>query len=280
MDFIVPVSGGKDSQLVLAAMLEFHRARGERVRAVHNYTGIDHSLTYAHMRYMERRYGVKVEFTRSAKYEDVTEAIKGMGYFPSSLARGCTTELKLIPWIAWLFREGYCAAPLLAHAYFGMRAAESTTRQASYGNVGPKDIFTYADMSTSASHRKKGLENVTCSLPIVHLQTADVFARLEARGDRVNPLYKRGHSRVGCYPCILSKREEWELAARDPEGRKRIGEWVAIEKRWAKGGNPRKLIRVHETRDTAYLLKHGRYPEHQRRGMDDSVGGCGVLCEI
>ncbi len=35
----------------------------------------------------------------------------------------------------------------------------------------------------------------------------------------VNPLYQRGHERVGCYPCIFSRKEEIALIAQHAPGR-------------------------------------------------------------
>lgn len=44
---IVPVSGGKDSQLCLALALEQYPK--EKLRVVHQSTGYDHPLTYKHL---------------------------------------------------------------------------------------------------------------------------------------------------------------------------------------------------------------------------------------
>ena len=57
--YVVPVSGGKDSQMVLSKTVkkvtEQHGAAEvpKRVIALHHYTGIDHSLTYRHLEWMQ-----------------------------------------------------------------------------------------------------------------------------------------------------------------------------------------------------------------------------------
>ena len=275
MIHIVPVSGGKDSQLVLRRIVDAHSTKD--VRAVHQYTGFDHSATYAHLDYMEKRYGVKIEYTTSEKRRDMQGFLIGAGYFPSSSARGCTKELKIEPFIKWLLANDFGHAGR-AHVYMGMRSGESAARGNKYGDVSPLDVFSYADLSTGASHKKKGLESIAASLPIVDLTTEQVFAELKACGDEVNALYKRGHSRVGCYPCLLSKREEWELAMQDPEGVKHIDLLLDIENKFKRDKNPRKLIKIHESRDVAYLRANGRFPEHQRRGLDEAPG-C-AICDI
>ena len=58
---IVPVSGGKDSQVVLSLAL----AQGLTPVCVHQNTGFDHPLTYRQLEDMERFYGVKVEHTHN-----------------------------------------------------------------------------------------------------------------------------------------------------------------------------------------------------------------------
>ena len=60
---IVPVSGGKDSQVVLSLAL----AAGHKPVRVHQNTGYDHPLTYQHILEMEAFYGVTIEHTRNLK---------------------------------------------------------------------------------------------------------------------------------------------------------------------------------------------------------------------
>lgn len=141
-DYIVPVSGGKDSQLVLRRALAKHRPIGDRVRAVHQGTNYDHPYTMKHLEYIEDRYEIKVEHTKS-KY---------------------------------------------------------------------------------------------------------------------------------------AGREEWELAVSDEVGKENIRQLVEIEDEFRNTGNKRKLIKIHPERDVKYLYEHGRFPEHQRRGLDTSTG-CGLFCE-
>jgi 3'-phosphoadenosine 5'-phosphosulfate sulfotransferase (PAPS reductase)/FAD synthetase len=249
---IVPVSGGKDSQVVLSMALK----TGSQVVCVHQNTGFDHHETYKQIEAMERFYGVKVQHTKS-KYGGMINFINESGYFPSSAGRGCTKELKQRPFLAWLqendFNHTNC------EIWFGMRAEESRERKDKYGEVGVKsdDEFTLSDVSMFYGSNKALRETVggiLVRLPIVSWTTEQVFGYLENEGAPINHLYKKGHSRVGCYPCLLARKSEWQLVASDPTGRNHIQMLVDIEDKWANGGNPRKMIRVHKVWDVRDFL--------------------------
>lgn len=246
MTFIVPVSGGKDSQVCLAWAVEHHDRKDLRV--VHQFTGYDHPKTLRHMEYMSRRYRVTIEHTVSSKYKDVFDFIEKAGYFPSQVARGCTSRLKQEPFARWLESEGL----MNAHVYMGMRSDESAKRANKYGELAPEDIFTLPEISSEYPAK---FSSVTVSLPIVTWTTEEVFAYLAARHDKINPLYQQGHHRVGCYPCLLARNSEWEAAAKDPVGRQHIKKLLDIEEMFVRDKNPRKLIKIHPTRDVRGLYE-------------------------
>lgn len=63
--------------------------------------------------------------------------------------------------------------------------------------------------------------------PLLHWTVQDVLEMHRRHGVPVNPLYQRGHERVGCYPCIFAGKEEIRLLAEHaPE---RIDEIRALE---------------------------------------------------
>ena len=49
--------------------------------------------------------------------------------------------------------------------------------------------------------------------PVLRWSVADVLAIHHRHGIPVNPLYRKGFSRVGCNPCIYASKEEIELTA-------------------------------------------------------------------
>ena len=132
-----------------------------------------------------------------------------------------------------------------------MRKDESRARGAKYCTWNDLDEITLQDFSTE--YRNNIFSKVKVRLPIVDFLEAEVFDALSVAP--INPLYKKGHKRVGCYPCLLARNSEWELAAQDPVGRKNIERLIEIEDKFIADKNPRKLIKIHPTRDVRGLLK-------------------------
>lgn len=246
---IVPVSGGKDSQAVLRWAIETHGK--ERLRVVHQSTGYDHPKTYEHLRYIEQRYGVMVEFTQSQRFKDIFDFIEKDKHFPHGKKRGCTRALKQLPFKAWLKAERLTEA----HILMGMRAAESSSRKARYGDKANDEEFRLGDLASVYDVRY--LDGVTISLPIVDWTTQQVFDYLRSFGDELNPLYEQGFDRVGCFPCLLGKNKDWELAAQDPVGVENITRLLGLEE-FLQMQNPNKSLKIHPTRDIRGLLASGK----------------------
>lgn len=249
MKTIVPVSGGKDSQVVLSLAL----AAGRDVIAVHQNTGFDHPDTYSQIADMERFYGVQIEQTVN-RFGGMFGFLEHAQYFPNSAARGCTQRLKQEPFAAWLIDHGFTADT--AEIWFGMRSDESAARGAKYGHLGPDDRFTLGDIAAFYSDAPRArLGQIPVRLPIVDWTTDRVFSHIDAEGAPLNPLYARGHYRVGCYPCFLARKAEWEACGKDETGRNHIRRLLDLESYWVSNGNPRKFIRVHRTWDVRAFLE-------------------------
>ncbi len=211
---VVPVSGGKDSQLCFAMAIDL--VGPAKVLGVHQHTGFDHPLTYEHMNYMREHYGAEIIDVHSDQYKTVPEVMYGEIMVPSRHARLCTRILKTGPWFKWL-KEQPDAMEMLV--LLGMRAAESTNRRSNYGDLSDSDIYRMADISGECP---AALREVRCQLPIVSMSTPRVYSTLRERGDKINPLYALGHKRVGCFPCLLAGKGSMKLTVRDPVGRKNI----------------------------------------------------------
>jgi 3'-phosphoadenosine 5'-phosphosulfate sulfotransferase (PAPS reductase)/FAD synthetase len=215
--YVVPVSGGKDSQLTLAEAVDAHGR--DNVLGVYHPTGFDHPLTLAHLDYMRDRYGVDIDET-VAQYADMRDLLDRRNAIPGRIARFCTEEFKIKAFTAWL--DGFAQRVPLGRVVvlMGMRAAESRQRAENYGELSPDDVFSLRDLNPKKIPKRHEL--VRCQLPIVDRTTPRVYADLRNRGDRINPLYERGHTRVGCYPCILAGQRDYVLAAKDPIGRENV----------------------------------------------------------
>jgi 3'-phosphoadenosine 5'-phosphosulfate sulfotransferase (PAPS reductase)/FAD synthetase len=131
---------------------------------------------------------------------NVWERIKNRGKFPRDNARFCTQQLKIGVSARYYnqlltldgYKNGY-------HVWYGMRGIdESLNRTKKYGKYVNDELIKPNDMNTSFP-KKLAKQGVYFVLPVVNWSTKDVFDFL---GNDVNPLYKSGFKRVGCFPCF------------------------------------------------------------------------------
>lgn len=210
---VVPVSGGKDSQLCLELALK--RFKPEEVLAMFCDTGYEKRQTYAHVGWMEEYYGV--EFAR-IREGTVYEKIYKYGRFPSDNVRFCTDELKIRPgkyfysMLARLQGSGF-------EVWYGMRLGESYARSVRYADVCPDTLVEPRFIMPSKYPKYLSELGVMFRLPILRYEEEEVFAAL---GGRHNTLYDDGFDRVGCFPCLAAGDTYKEKAfSFDAEGKRR-----------------------------------------------------------
>lgn len=58
--------------------------------------------------------------------------------------------------------------------------------------------------------------------PIFSWSAQQVIDYILSHGQRPNPLYERGASRVGCFPCIFARLNEIKIVARDEQYKQRV----------------------------------------------------------
>ena len=127
------------------------------------------------------------------------------GRFPSRKAQFCTEELKRN--IAVEFQLGLMDAGYRVISWQGVRRDESDARK-------------------NAKKMERVGRRLWIFRPIVEWTAARVFEQIAACGARPNRLYYEGCDRVGCMPCINSKKHEIRsTAARRPHHIARIAEW-------------------------------------------------------
>ena len=115
--------------------------------------------------------------------------------FPTRKMRWCTDDLKTGPIRTWhhrLMEDGRTVVSAI-----GVRADESEARS------------KYPEWQISP-----GLDVITWS-PILTWTLPDVVAILGRHGVPPNPLYLRGAGRVGCWPCVMARKEEYALLRHD-----------------------------------------------------------------
>ncbi|MDA0991146.1 MAG: phosphoadenosine phosphosulfate reductase family protein [Verrucomicrobia bacterium] len=113
--------------------------------------------------------------------------------FPSATQRFCTERLKLYPMRRWQ-REKYGDQEVIRVS--GVRAQESAAR---------------ADRPVWSDDEFFGCK---LWLPIHQWTHDEVFAKHKEFNIPINPLYLHGFARVGCFPCIMSRKPELAAMAR------------------------------------------------------------------
>jgi len=205
MKVVVAYSGGKDSQASLIwAVNKYGKKNVEAVfcdtnwESMETYQAIDRTIT---------KLGVKYHDLHSTKYDGLVDLAKKRGRFPSVKARFCTSELKTKPMIDYILAQKESLLIIQ-----GIRADESESRSKMdkqcrffryyfehIGNTGR--YYNYRK-----SEVKKWCEKYADDIwrPVFNFTAQEVIDFILSNGLNPNPLYKKGMSRVGCFPCILT----------------------------------------------------------------------------
>lgn len=214
---VANVSGGKDSTAMILYLMELNL----NFEAVFCDTGWEHEQTYEYLEYLEK-FVLKqpIKRLRNEKYFKTDtrggyeELVLSKIFFPSNVIRTCTLELKVAPQLEYMdeVRAKYKKKPISA---VGIRKEESQARS----KLGP---FEEKDESTIWR-------------PLIDWTVEDVIAIHKRFGVAPNPLYTRGFSRVGCFPCIFARKSEIKHAFQEsPERFERIRQLETEVKELAK----------------------------------------------
>lgn len=179
-------SGGKDSTaLLLWALFDSGYDRASLDVSFCD-TGNEAPITYQYLDYLEDR--LQIGITRIKPERDFFELAKWKCRFPSARARFCTEHLKVVPTNDYIRTLKSLTGALVLHS--GVRAAESHQR----AQLPPEDFD----------------ERFGCTVkrPLLAWKIADVWEMHRKHDVKPNPLYAQGMQRVGCFPCIMSRKEE------------------------------------------------------------------------
>lgn len=235
---IIGLSGGKDSA---ATMILAINRKVPNLMACFYDTGNEHPITYEYIAYLKDKLHLALVITKAdfskqiakkrefviAKWKErgvsqvqIDLAIKNLiptgnpfldlckwkGRFPSTKARFCTAELKIYPF------EQQLLMPLLKDEqdvimWTGVRADESRAR-------------------ANLPHTEWIDPGYTMHRPILNWNAKRTFDYATKNGVEHNPLYSKGMGRVGCMPCIMSRKNEIkEIANRFPDVIDKIELW-------------------------------------------------------
>tara|TARA_A100001201_G_scaffold140254_1_gene133154 strand:- start:789 stop:1664 length:876 start_codon:yes stop_codon:yes gene_type:complete len=191
---VISTSGGKDSTAMLVHFLKEANLPNP-LRFVFADTGWEHQDTYAYLDILEKTLNIKIDRVKGP-YDFVSLAVKKKS-FPSTRRRFCTEELKVKPiaiYMDALIDNG--EDPVMV---VGIRAAESKSR---------------ALMSEWAY---SGAYDAPIWRPLLKWTAEDVFDLHKKHDVPPNPLYLKGATRVGCYPCIMARKGELSQAFKESD---------------------------------------------------------------
>lgn len=220
MKIIVSYSGGKDSQACLIWAVNKYGAKN--ITALFCDTGWEHEVTLEHIKEVTSRLDVSL-IVLKPELNFVDLAVK-KNRFPSTMARFCTSELKIKPMIDWIISQNDSMIIIQ-----GIRAKESKSRSlmASECNYF-KHYFEPMENGKKYHYRGKDVRkwckthDASVLRPIFDWSAQDVIDYILDNNEDPNPLYKKGVARVGCFPCIMCRQQEAKLCLNDEFGYNRL----------------------------------------------------------
>ena len=186
---IASVSGGKDSA-ALSLWLTEQGIDHDRVFAD---TGWEHPLTYEYLRGpLTAKLGPIAEV--QGRDAGMANLVRRKGMFPSRVVRFCTEELKVFPLAKYVKAQQDLHGEVVNTV--GIRAAESAARA-------KMPEWEWSDTFDCEVWR-----------PLISWTEQQVIDIHHRHGLAPNPLYLKGATRVGCWPCIFSRKAEIKLVAK------------------------------------------------------------------
>jgi 3'-phosphoadenosine 5'-phosphosulfate sulfotransferase (PAPS reductase)/FAD synthetase len=227
MIYHIGISGGKDSTALLLWAIHESGLDWSDLRITFSDTGNEHDWTYWYVRYLSRYVrrvtNGKVKIKWLTPELDFYELARKKKRFPSQVARFCTEHLKLLPTAKYInqLTETGCAVIALS----GVRDSENRAVvrrefEKACGSIfnvpqwNPLFRWTLADVW--AIHKRYGLARNP-----LYVATQTVRAPESLKGYLwirtpigLRP-YRAAAGRVGCYPCINSRKSEIANVARN-----------------------------------------------------------------
>jgi len=199
---VASLSGGKDSTAMALYLL--HEAKIEETNPLYFVmadTGWEHKELYKYIDEVVRPIVGDLNMVTSKKYpKGMTDLVRMKAFFPSRRFRFCTVELKVKPQHDYIKEiwERHGDLPINA---VGIRANESLARS------------KFEEWDEDSPY---GIEGLSTWRPLISWIVEDVVKIHTKYGIRPAPLYlkdKNPAKRVGCWPCIMSRKDEIRAVA-------------------------------------------------------------------
>lgn len=267
MKILVPFSGGKDSQATLLWVIEKYGV--EKVTAIFCDTKWEHEITYKHIEYVIEKTGVQFFNLLSKKYQGMIDLAIKKKRFPSTKSKFCTTELKVIPMIDFILSQNdnvlifqgiradesesrskmdtqcrffkYYFEPYQTNSMIVEKLSKIDKLSLVLKTKLDKAIARLAigkEDKKFHTYRKKEVfefcKNYSDDIwrPFFNSTADEVLSYSLNRDFKINPLYFKGFSRVGCFPCIMCTQNEIDLIIKSfPETIEKIQEAETITNR-------------------------------------------------
>jgi 3'-phosphoadenosine 5'-phosphosulfate sulfotransferase (PAPS reductase)/FAD synthetase len=207
----IGVSGGKDSTALL--LWAVHESGYDPKSLIVSFcdTGNEAQETYDYIQMLSEKVHPITTINPELPFYELA---RKKGRFPSAVARYCTEELKMKP--TRIFVKTFMAQGIDVLLHAGVRAAESEDR----AKLPDREFSTYFGAEVYR--------------PLLKWTIEDVWAIHKRYDIPRNPLYDAGCKRVGCLPCIMSRKAEIaNIAEKWPE---RI-DMIEKEERTLRGGD-------------------------------------------
>ena len=199
MKYLVSLSGGKDSTACLLWALDTLPKKD--IIAFYTDTKWEHDDVYKYLDYLEKELEIKIIRLESEGMEALSKRKKMM---PNPTMRFCTYELKIKTFLQFVHDE-FIVKDIDFINITGVRREESQARSNTECFKIQRETIRFED----------GRDNITVDIkvmhPVAYWDTQRVFDYHKLHKIDVNPLYKRGFTRVGCYPCIYARKHELML---------------------------------------------------------------------
>lgn len=235
----------------------------KNIEAVFCDTGWEHHLTYEHIQNVTQSLGVRL-VTLKSKVGGFEDLCKRMKWFPDTKHRMCTVQLKIQPIIDYVLTHD---EDLLIIQ--GIRAAESAARSKMPCSANYFQEYLAKDDKKRSLYRKGSVlkwcekHTATVERPMLGMSAQEIIDYILENGQQPNPLYRRGASRVGCYPCIYASLAEIKAMRHDTDYVNRV---IALEE---------DVNRIRMEKDSkmchSSLFAKGKIPERYCKKYGDGI---------